>query len=422
MREDDRGTMGDLTVCYKCVIDPFLGGQIRRNGTSTQCSLCQSKRRCVPLAQIVDRVESILKRYIHEGEFVRRWGPDGVVDSQGGDYVEYWVSELFGCDNIERIVQAVCTNLKDFHDDIKYERSPFRPDHFGHEWGAFQDGLKHGKRFFNDSAKAFLDWIFKDLGSYSASSEEHAVVRVLSPENVPPIYRARTCMTPESVAEVTADPASKLAAPPKDKAGEGRMNPAGVPAFYGAFARKTCVAELRPPVGGAVVSGEFRLNQSVRVLDFGRFETADLGPVPSFFDPKYFQKSGRQEFLRYLHDEMTVPVLPGMERNYLIPQVIAEYLATYCKPQLDGVIFKSVQDKGGSNIVLFSHAACSPGPTIWKLKGTMGILGPRSSNAPRIEYVEGSLMHHRIEKVCYGTSDLELEDDRPKAKVLETEW
>ncbi len=72
VREDDRGTMGDLTVCYKCVIDPFLGGQIRRNGTSTQCSLCQSKRRCVPLAQIVDRVETILKRYIHEGEFVRR--------------------------------------------------------------------------------------------------------------------------------------------------------------------------------------------------------------------------------------------------------------------------------------------------------------------------------------------------------------
>lgn len=49
--------------------------------------------------------------------------------------------------------------------------------------------------------------------------------------------------------EITANPARNLGAPPKVRAGEGRMNPAGVPAFYGAFERETCVAELRPPVG-----------------------------------------------------------------------------------------------------------------------------------------------------------------------------
>ncbi|MFP3335225.1 RES domain-containing protein, partial [Pseudomonas sp. SIMBA_064] len=87
---------------------------------------------------------------------------------------------------------------------------------------------------------------------------------------------------------------------------------------------------------GTVVSGEFRLVREVKVLDFGRFEKADLGPMPSFFDAKYHSKLGRRDFLRYLHDAITVPVLPGAERDYLTTQVIAEYLATHCKPRIDG--------------------------------------------------------------------------------------
>lgn len=137
------------------------------------------------------------------------------------------------------------------------------------------------------------------------------------------------------------------------------MNPAGVPAFYGAFERKACVAELRPLVGGTVVSGEFRLVREVKVLDFGRFEKANLGLMPSFFDSKYHSKMGRRDFLKYLHDAITVPVLPGAEHDYLTTQMIAEYLVTHCKPLIDGVIFKSVQESEGSNIVLFSHVACA---------------------------------------------------------------
>lgn len=94
------------------------------------------------------------------------------------------------------------------------------------------------------------------------------------------------------------------------------MNPAGVPAFYGAFERKTCVAALRPPVGGSVVSGKFKLNRAVSVLDFERFENADLGPQPSYFGPKCFSKIARREFLRYIHNIISVPVLPGSERQY----------------------------------------------------------------------------------------------------------
>ncbi|OSN82453.1 hypothetical protein BV352_03118 [Pseudomonas syringae pv. actinidiae] len=294
-------------VCFKCVIDPFLSQEIQSSGACTSCSLCQLERECMPLSEIVSLVEGILDKYIYGG-VNRRWlNNKAVIVRPTGESGEYWVRKIFGCDNSEPIVSAVCDHLTRYQREIVYPKSSMLPHDIGQQWGEFQHCVKHANRFFNESAKKFLDWIFEGLDSYCASSDKHAVVRELTPKNTPPIFRARTCMTSDSVCEITADPARNLSALPKEKAGEGRMNPAGVPTFYGAFERSTCVAELRPPVGAIVVSGEFKLNGKVRVLDFGRFENADLGPMPSFFDPEYFQKIARRDFLEYLHNEMAIP-------------------------------------------------------------------------------------------------------------------
>lgn len=403
-------------VCYKCVHDAYLGRQIRRNGKSTVCSLCNATRKCIPLSNVVAQVEGILDAYVIEGEYFRRFADWG--DSQEGDSLDTWVSAIFDCDNVELIVEAVCDRLDSYSLDTNYSKRIYRLDDIGHQWFEFKEGMQHGQRFFNNSAKTFLDWIFKDLYKYSASSDEEAVVRLLTPEDAPPIYRARTCMTSTDINGITANPGRNLGAPPKERAGDGRMNPAGVPAFYGAFERETCIAELRPPVGGTVVSGEFRLNRMVRVLDFGRFETADLGPAPSFFDPKHHAKTGRRELLKYLHNEITVPVLPGAERDYLITQVIAEYLATHCKPRIDGVIFKSVQQSAGSNIVLFSHVACAAEATWGRLQDRYGI---EMSKGPGIEYVSGSLVHHAIREVKYQVDDEPLQEGKPTF-VLESDF
>ncbi|WP_409311994.1 RES family NAD+ phosphorylase [Pseudomonas putida] len=407
-------------VCYKCVHDTYLGGQIKRAGISTTCSLCNSKRKCIPLSSVVSRVDRILDSHVMQGEYYRLW--NDWSESQEGESLDTWVSAIFGCDNIEPIVDAVCSRLISYSNDTNYSKRPYRMDDIGPQWGNFQEGMKHGKRFFNDSAKTFLDWIFKDLDRYSASSDEHAVVRLLTPEDAPPIYRARTCVTTSSMDGIMEDPARNLAAPPKELAGEGRMNPAGVPAFYGAFERDTCIAELRPPVGGTVVSGQFKLNKMVRVLDFGRFEKADLGPAPSYFDPKHHAKIGRQEFLKYLHNVITIPVLPGAERDYLITQVIAEYLATHCKPKIDGVIFKSVQASSGSNIVLFSHVACAPSWMTWRtIEGGYGVCGAKQPEGSCIEYVQGSLVCHSIRQVSYETDGMALREKAPKT-VAQTDF
>ncbi|MGG5288695.1 RES family NAD+ phosphorylase [Pseudomonas shirazensis] len=419
MQKDDRTAMtAEQYVCFKCATDPFLARQIRRNGQSVACCLCETKRKSISLANLVARVEKILEAYVCPGEHHFQWNDaHGSFQRQFGELIDVWVGEIFGCDNIHPVVQLVCRNLTNYSDDVNYAHLPFLPSDFRYQWGEFQEGLAHGNRFFNESAKSFLDWLFKDLAKYSASSNDHAVVRILSPEEAPAIYRARSCATSDDVTKIRADPARNLSAPPKEIAGEGRMNPAGVPAFYGAFERKTCVAELRPPVGGTVVSGKFKLTKSIKVLDFGRFESADLGPEPSFFEPKYFEKRGRREFLKYLHNLITVPVLPGTERNYLTSQAVAEYLATHCKPRIDGLIFKSVQAPMGNNIVLFSHVACAPTPTFWSVDGAMGVMGAKPSSGPCIEYVADSLVYHDVRYVAYETADEQLSEDKPKLKA-----
>ncbi|MGU9849527.1 hypothetical protein ACU680_01815 [Pseudomonas koreensis] len=137
--------MAVKNVCFKCVIDPFLGGQIQRKGTSNSCSLCASKRKCIPLTEIVTRVEKILQLYIYEGvDF--RWSGSGAEQYQKGECIDIWVSEVFGCDNIEPIVRAVCRELSSYSDDMNYSGLPFRPDDIGHQWGEFQEGMKQAQR------------------------------------------------------------------------------------------------------------------------------------------------------------------------------------------------------------------------------------------------------------------------------------
>lgn len=419
MQKDDQTAMtAEQYVCFKCASEPFLARQIQRNGTSIACCLCGTKRKAVSLSKLVSRVEKILESYVCPGEHHFTWNDaHGSFQRQYGELIDVWVGEIFGCDNIDPVVQLVCRHLNKYSDDVNYAHLPYLPSDFRYKWGEFQEGLSHGSRFFNESAKSFLDWLFKELAKYSASSSDHAVVRILSPADAPSIYRARSCANAEDVSKISADPASNLSAPPKKIAGEGRMNPAGVPAFYGAFERKTCVAELRPPVGGSVVSGEFKLTQPIKVLDFGRFEKADLGPEPSFFESNYFEKRGRRQFLKYLHNLITVPVLPGSERNYLTSQAVAEYLATHCKPRIDGLIFKSVQAPLGNNIVLFSHVACAPTPTFWSVDGAMGVMGAKPSSGSCIEYVADSLIYHDVRFVAYETADEPLSENKPKQKA-----
>ena len=93
------------------------------------------------------------------------------------------------------------------------------------------------------------------------------------------------------------------------------------------------------------------------MLDFHLMERAAL-PL-SDFDPDYANQAERHSFLKQLHYLISRPVIPGNESEYVITQNMAEYLAHVHDQPFDGILFSSVQYKGGTNVVLFPHDASS---------------------------------------------------------------
>lgn len=164
------------------------------------------------------------------------------------------------------------------------------------------------------------------------------------------------------------------------------MNLHGVPVFYGAFDRQTCIAELKPYVGERIVTGKFKLNGPLTVMDFTMLDSTSFIKQADYFDSEFVKKMGMLHFLRDLHKKIGEPVLPQNNIDYLIPQVISEYLTSVFEPSIDALLFSSTQNKNGTNFVIFQRAINIGGATL--------------------EFVHDSLTVHRIDKVEYQCSEM----------------
>jgi len=397
----------DAVVCYECVGDEYLKKLIKSEGASVKCFYCLKKRKAITIERLSDQVAEVMYSYYENTSVWER-----------GDELNFWVAEMLGRDGSEdALVGDVCGELVTcsqydymqggearFDEFGLYMPRHFRPKEAERKWQDFRSSIMHKSRFFNQSGKEFLEWLFSSIDSYrnfrTSDRDEDAVVRLIKATDCPPLFRARECNSIEEAREISANPAERLAAPPKEKARAGRMNPEGVPVFYGAFERKTCVAELRPAVGGSVISGQFKLTRDLRVLDFKRLEDAYEHSPLSMFDPESRLRLERRKFLKTFHDKIKSPVLPRQEHEYLTTQVIAEYLSTQHSPQIDGVIFSSAQNSGGLNIVLFSHIA--------SVDSDNDVLRPPHDPNRRtrgVEYVPNTLIRHTIKEVEFGSDE-----------------
>jgi hypothetical protein len=142
------------------------------------------------------------------------------------------------------------------------------------------------------------------------------------------------------------------------------MNAPGQPAFYGATSVETALAEVRPPVGSWVVVAQFAVIRPLQLLNLNLLGQLGLHPQASLFDPESKRAFQRYAFLRELSRRMVRPVLPeSQDHNYLITQVVADYLAMRPRVPLDGIVYASVQrgaeteNVSGENVVLFHKAA-----------------------------------------------------------------
>jgi hypothetical protein len=135
------------------------------------------------------------------------------------------------------------------------------------------------------------------------------------------------------------------------------MNARGISVFYGATDASTALAEIRPPVGSHVVTGQFSILRPRQLLDLAALQ--EIHVDGSIFDPGYRIQLERATFLRSFGQRVTRPVMPDDEAlDYIVTQVVADFLATDSANPIDGIIYRSAQTSSDArNVVLFHKAA-----------------------------------------------------------------
>lgn len=371
--ESARTSETNRFVCRECFHDELLQDLIESAGIVQICYHCgKNDVPAVSLEWLADQVEEIyyeVVRTVDDIPYVTE-DSDNVSWEQGGESPREMVAEITEVDDLnvaDDIVSILASKNGfavykdgdfDWFDDtsecykIKLE---FEPVH-SFSWLQFCKSVKHDQRFFNEQAKKILGEILAPLLSGAWPRNGDAVYQLKPDDDNSTIYRGRLALRDSDLKSILSAPVKNLGSPPPHLCGAGRMNAEGIRVFYGSFDPKTCLAELRAPVGGNVLVGAFDLTRPVRVLDLTVLDNADYRI--SFFEEDYQRVHSYNQFLRGFHDSIKRPVLPGAEPlDYLPTQVFCEYLANVVTPRIDGVIFGSSQISDSSgNIVLFESA------------------------------------------------------------------
>jgi hypothetical protein len=362
------------TICAKCIQDPILEAKIAEEGIVEECDFCHEERSCRTIGWLADIVDPIMREnYViaPDAPHVVDWS-DNIQYWQDGDTAEEILADLLSAEPsvIEALVEELSSREEiDVRDggDALYGESPLqhiRPyaDEFLEEWERFEERVKHKVRFFDSVGKETLDELFGDLPHLSRG----LAVVTLEPE-APVLFRARIVADETQREAFLRNPAKELGPPPPPRARAGRMNPAGISAFYGAFSEDVALSEIRPPVGALVAVGQFSLVRQVRLLDITFLPFAFH--EESIFSERYQELRNRIKFVSMFNRRISQPVLPTDEALAYIPtQAVAAYVANVMG--LDGMIYSSVQvdadgqtpiseqvDRALCNIVLFGDAA-----------------------------------------------------------------
>jgi RES domain len=359
-------------ICWKCFEDAALSSEIKSDGRSARCALCNGRRKSLSFEQLGKRLGDVIQEHFQPGPEVRRFGDDDKCRyEQEGETLSSVLQEVLGqCFDLEEellqaIVESEEYDPRDgdqpfFDTSCLYIPNPVSDHEYWASWVQLTAELTHVRRFFSESAKRLFDDLFGDaeqIQVWDKKNKVHQPVVRIAKKGFG-IWRARVCESRSLVEKIVEEPMLHLGPPPPNRARAGRMNAEGIVVFYGALERDTCLAEMRPSLGGDLIAGQFKTTKEMRILDFEGLERAQHGASLSYFQSDFVRQIARRKFLSHLHSLISRPVLPGNESEYIVTQTLTEYLAHIYKPALDGISFSSTQHEGGKNIVLFSSTDC----------------------------------------------------------------
>ena len=368
--EDD-----DVRVCHDCIGEAVLKAEILKEGQRGGCAFCPNEDQpSVLIGNLARRVDNVFRELVGIGPDEIRVHGEHVDYGPSGESPSFLMNEMIEAAD-DGVGRAIVARLSARHDwDVNdgdfdwydetseiYTITGRGDGRLRERWTEFCSQLKQDRRFFLRDGIEVLDQILTPL--LDGRWPDGGAIRTIGPDDVDCfIFRGRLANDESASAQILRQRISQLGAARPGRAGPGRMNPAGVSVFYGAFDALTCVAELRVPVGGSAIIGRFEILRPLRVLDLTRLEAASRRHL-SYFEAGYSELLGYSDFVSSFHEEVRRAIIPGRETlDYLPTQIVAEYLWARADPPFDGLIFGSSQiTETQNNIALFPHAAAVEG-------------------------------------------------------------
>lgn len=332
-------------ICIDCIGDQEIKKRIRTTTKEGVCVSCNNDSIGISLEELASWVDEVYRKYYQPGPF--SLGVPGVSYQRGSfpediiesilevDYdISVFLTEFLREQERYDVYEEGATAL--YASGRKYIMNDTHPYELHETWRHFRHRVQFERRFFDDYSKVLLESLFEGIDFFRSDS--------MSPdEELKPgdyIYRARIASTLEEVKEILDGIPITLGPPPSKWNKGGRMNPSGISVFYGAFAKETCIAEVRPVVGGFVVLGKFEALQSIRLFDLTKF--ISNFPNVSMFSEDYQEIMNCWRFFKNFHYLISEPIQPFEEfLEYVPTQMVSEFLANELK--YDGIVYSSAQ-------------------------------------------------------------------------------
>ena len=221
-------------------------------------------------------------------------------------------------------------------------------------WDEVKVTLEKENRFCNDNVVRQLDYVF-GADEDPEVIYSYPVVSLIGPSDSGiSMYRARYFGSQDSLRRAMVAPDRELIRPPSKLAKAGRINAEGISVLYGANGKKVALSEIRPPIGSHAVIFRVNFIDDIYLLDVERLKNT-LNEVKGDTNDVY----SRGDFVSRFESQISEPVMPEDESTeYVVTQVISDYLAKKDNPRIDGLIYRSAQKKEeGKNIALFHNSS-----------------------------------------------------------------
>lgn len=359
-------------ICADCVGEPCLQRLLQDAATSEiPCEYCDGDAPVADLWTVAKLCDEVLDTFFEESSHTMAVVHFGRTPA--GNDLQTTISDLTALprEAVDVVVEYLASLWYDAgsgesrygDDDPWFVLKSSMAEPLGHAWREMEESLRSDVRYFNPKAMELLDTIFGELSNDRDKEGQPVVMEAGPGTSLKTLYRGRVFQTEDALAAALRWPERLLGSPVAGIGAAGRMNGQGQPVFYGATAPEICIAEARPPVGSRIALAAFEVIRPLRLLDLRRLATVELRPGTSLFDAATRSATQRRDFLRTLGDRLSAPVVPELhDRNYLVTQAVADYLAAHRTLNVDGIIYPSAQSRrreeppAGDNIVLFRKA------------------------------------------------------------------